>query len=182
MRQGKSEIGVTELLALSEYIFATGRTMGALLLDAGGSGGLIEPLPDDPGDERVRAIFHEISAEEERLLGVGQVPVFWRTLAINPHYLAATWRKHQVVLGPGELTEEEKLAVALGVSMASTSRPLIKRFAAILSRRGWSPGDLLEIAGVADHYHSFNKITDAMQVESDIVAPGYTKSDTDKPR
>lgn len=183
MRLGKSEVGVTELLAVTEHTHGLCRAIGALLVepDLGRdipheSASLLGLPADDELDESARAVLEEIRAHEREATGEDGVPNLWRVMALNPHYLRATWGKQQIVMADGELTIRQKQIVALGVAMNAGSRYLIERLTRTLLRAGQPRGDILEIAAVVDHYNCLNKITDGMQVESDIVAPGTGES------
>lgn len=179
MRAGVSEVGVTEIVAVIEHTVATARTMKALLVmedcdeRATDRPATLVPLysPAD-ADARTAGIYKEIRLHEEASMGVSRVPHHWRAIGSNYAYLQATWIKHKTVMAPGEINEVDKLAVSLGASMTVGSEYLIRRLAHALRRHGYSDADVLELAAVTDHYNSFNIITDAMQVASDIVAPG----------
>jgi alkylhydroperoxidase/carboxymuconolactone decarboxylase family protein YurZ len=179
MRLGLSEVGVTELLAVVEHTHSLGRLVGALLIEPDLSkeippehATLIGLPTGDELSEATRAILAEIRAVEGELVGVDRVPNLWRAIARDHHYLAATWAKNQTVMAAGELTEQQKRIVALGVAMNAGCRYLIERLNRALRRTGFRPTEVLEIAAVVDHYNSLNKVTDGMQVPSDILAPG----------
>ena len=170
---------MTELLGVVEHTHSLGRLVGALLIEPD----LFKEVPPEhatliglpTGDElseATRSILAEIRVIEGELVGVDRVPNLWRAIARDHHYLAATWAKHQTVMGAGELTEQQKRIAALGVAMNAGCRYLIERINRALRRAGLSQAEVLEIAAVVDHYNSLNKVTDGMQVPSDIVAPG----------
>src|SRR5690606_38522656 len=126
----------------------------------------------DELDPPTRQILAEIRVVEAELVGVDRVPNLWRAMAPNAPYLKATWEKHRLVMAPGELSEQEKQIVALGVAMNAGSRYLIERLTRTLLRAGRTRGDILEIAAVVEHCNCLNRVADAMQIESDVVAPG----------
>ena len=96
------------------------------------------------------------------------MPLLWRVLARNRHYLEATWRKEVAVMAESALTARDKRRTALGVSMAVRGRYMIEYHAAVLHRAGDTDEDLLEVLGVVDHYTTLNTLSDGMQIESDI--------------
>jgi len=172
MRLGLDEVGVTELLAVTEHAHALAVVAAALLLDGLESEpGLVASV--DPRDltGEVARTLEEIGAWSRNALGDHKVPAVWRTLARNPFHLEATWRKERAVMAEGCLTALDKRRVALAVAMNARVRYWIEYHAAVLRRAGGTDADLLEILGVVDHYNSLNLITSAMQVESDIRAP-----------
>ncbi len=170
MRLGVDEIGVTELMAVTEHARAMSTTAAALLLDRlEDGGGLVAPLADQSGDEDVGALLAEIRAAVPPALGRREVPALWRILAHNPHYLRSTWRKEQVVMRDGVLAARDKRRTALGVAMSVRARYMIEYHAAILRQAGDGDADILEILGVVDHYTTLNTLSEGMQIESDIV-------------
>jgi alkylhydroperoxidase/carboxymuconolactone decarboxylase family protein YurZ len=189
MRLGKSELGVTELFGVIEHTHGLSRLAGALLVEPDlarevlpATACLIELPHGDELEEGAREVLAEIRATEGQLTGVDRVPNLWRAMSSNLHYLRATWEKHKVVMAPGELSVRQKQVVALGVAMNAGSRYLIERLARTLQRAGLSRAEILEIAAVVDHYNCLNKITDGMQIESDIVAPGSAGTPDDADR
>lgn len=172
MRLGVDEVGVTELMGVTEHARALATTAAALLLDSPGDrAGLIAPLAPGEAEPAVEPLLREIAAWAATALGEATVPVLWRVLARNPHYLEATWRKDVALMAPGALPAHDKRRVALAVTMATRGRYMIEYHAAVLRRAGETDRDLLEILGVVDHYTTLNTLSEAMQIESDIRPP-----------
>jgi len=168
MRLGVDEVGVTELMGVTEHTRAMATTAAALLLDSLETGRpLIAPL-DVPASGDVSAIVDEIRAWSAAALGSPDVPLLWRILARNPHYLESTWRKETAVMAAGALGAHDKRRVALGVAMAVRGRYMIEYNAAILRRSGDDDRDILEVLGVVDHYTTLNTLSEGMQIDSDI--------------
>ena len=169
MRLGVDEVGVTELMGVTEHTRAMATTAAALLLESlDGSGALIPPLDPSDAAEPVRALLDEIAAWAHPALGRREVPVIWRILARNPHYLEATWRKEVALMSSGRLSARDKRRTALGVAMAVRGRYMIEYDAAVVRHAGDTDRDLLEILGVVDHYTTLNTLSEGMQIESDI--------------
>ena len=172
MRLGVDEVGVTELMGVTEHARAMSTTAAALLLDAlDGERALVPPLATAPADATVARLLEEIGAALPALTGRAAVPALWRVLARNPHYLESTWRKEQVVMRAGALTARDKRRTALGVAMSVRARYMIEYHAAILRAAGDDDQDLLEILGVVDHYTTLNTLSEGMQIDSDIRPP-----------
>jgi|ERR687892_642708 alkylhydroperoxidase/carboxymuconolactone decarboxylase family protein YurZ len=172
MRLGVDEVGVTELMGVTEHARATATAAAALLLDGRPApAGLIAPLPPEEGDPEVEALLADIAVWARHALGRPDVPAFWRILARNVHYLRATWQKEAALMTTGVLAARDKRRVALGVAMATRSAYMIEYHAAILRHAGDTDRDLLEILGVVDHYTTLNTLSEAMQIESDIRPP-----------
>lgn len=171
MRLGLDEVGVTELMAVTEHARAMSTTAAALLLDRlDDEAGLVTPA-GDPGPEEVAALLAEIRAAVPPAMGRADVPALWRILARNPHYLRSTWHKERVVMRDGVLTARDKRRTALGVAMSVRARYMIEYHAAILRQAGDGDEAILEILGVVDHYTTLNTLSEGMQIESDIVPP-----------
>jgi hypothetical protein len=121
MRLGVDEVGVTELMGVTEHARAMATAASALLLESlAGPASLIAPVPPPgQGDPEVEALLGEIAAWAEGALGESQPPLIWRILARNGHYLGATWRKEAALMAAGALTARDKRRVALSVAMAT---------------------------------------------------------------
>ena|SRR5437867_3494702 len=167
MRLGLDEIGVTELMGVTEHARATATAAGALGLDTDARL-LVSPVDPESAEAPVGQTLEEIREWRRASTGLADVPLLWRILARNPHYLEATWRKELAVMGDGALAARDKRRTALGVAMAVRGRYMIEYHAAILRHAGDTDGDVLEVLGVVDHYTTLNTLSDAMQIESDI--------------
>jgi alkylhydroperoxidase/carboxymuconolactone decarboxylase family protein YurZ len=172
MRLGVDEVGVTELMGVTEHARAMATIAAALLLDGRATRtSLVAPLPPGEGDPEVEALLAEIAGWARNALGRSEIPTLWRILARNGHYLRATWQKEAALMGAGALAPRDKRRVALGVAMATRSEYMIEYHAAVLTHAGDTDRDLLEILGVVDHYTTLNTLSEAMQIESDIRPP-----------
>jgi hypothetical protein len=170
MRLGVDAVGVTELMGVTEHTRALSTAAGGLLLDSLDSErALVPPLESGAAEGPAKALLEEIASWAEVAMGRRAVPVLWRVLARNAHYLDATWRKDRALMSDGALSAHDKRRTALGVAMTIGGRYLIEYNAAILRKAGDSEGDILEVLGVVDHYTTLNTLSDGMQIESDIV-------------
>jgi enamine deaminase RidA (YjgF/YER057c/UK114 family) len=172
MRLGVDEVGVTELMGVTEHTRCLGVVAAALGLDRlADEPALLPPLDPAAADGPVKALLDELRTAHEVSLGTDRIPALWRVLARNVHYLESTWRKEQVVMRAGALGARDKRRVALGVAMNAGARYMIEYNAALLRRAGDTPEDVLEILGVVDHYRCLNTLSDGMQIPSDIRPP-----------
>ena len=168
MRMGVDEMGVTELVGLTDHVSGMNKVAFGLLLDDEEASPLL-PYPEESEVElAVRDMMGEVEKIESARLGEDGVPRYWRCLARNRHYFESTWNKHKLLLDGGVLEKQAKAAVGLGVSATNGSKYFIRYFHANLVNMGWDPGRILEILGVVDHYNSFNTLATGMQIESDI--------------
>lgn len=169
MRLGVDEVGVTELMGVTEHTRAMATTAAALLLDSLDTDrSLVAPLEGETGEDEVKTLLDEIAAWSASAFGRAGVPRLWRILARNPHYIESTWRKEQAVMADGALSARDKRRTALGVAMAVRGRYMIEYNAAVLRQAGDGDRDILEILGVVDHYTTLNTLSEGMQIESDI--------------
>jgi alkylhydroperoxidase/carboxymuconolactone decarboxylase family protein YurZ len=169
MRLGVDEVGVTELMGVSEHTRALATAAAGLCLDSlDAERALVAPLDPGSAEEPAKALLEEIASWAEAAMGRRAAPVLWRVLAHNPHYIAATWRKERALMADGTLSAHDKRRTALGVAMAMGGRYMIEYCAAILKHAGDTDRDILEILGVVDHYTTLNTLSEGMQIESDI--------------
>jgi Carboxymuconolactone decarboxylase family len=172
MRLGVDEVGVTELMGVTEHTRCLGVVAAALFLDRlADEPVLLPPLDPATADGPVGALLDEIRAAHEASVGTDRIPALWRVLARNVHYLESTWRKEQVVMRAGALGARDKRRVALGIAMTAGSRYMIEYNAAVLRHAGDTAEDFLEVLGVSDHYSCLNTLSDGMQIPSDIRPP-----------
>ena len=76
----------------------------------------ITMVAEEDATPEVRAIYADI----KQALGIDFVPNMYRTMALNPHYLEANWRKIKAVMQtPGRLDTLTKEIIAVAVSAAS---------------------------------------------------------------
>jgi alkylhydroperoxidase/carboxymuconolactone decarboxylase family protein YurZ len=171
MRLGIDEAGVAAALLLPAFDGASspdGRGSAQGAGPVSDDSALVAPLAEGAAAAEMREILEEIARWSSTALGQATVPLLWRILARNPHYLVATWRKETAVMGDGALQARDKRRVALGVAMAAGIRYMIEYNAAILRHAGDDDVDILEILGVVDHYTTLNTLSEGMQIDSDI--------------
>src|SRR5216683_4722722 len=88
MRLGVDEVGVTELMGVSEHTRALATAAAGLCLDSlDAERALVPPLDPSTAEEPAKALFEEIAAWGEAAMGRRAAPVLWRVLAHNPHYI-----------------------------------------------------------------------------------------------
>jgi alkylhydroperoxidase/carboxymuconolactone decarboxylase family protein YurZ len=171
MRLGLDAAGVTELMGVAEHAHCLNVVADSLLLDGGEAGALVRQPDPATLQPAATAALDEIRAWAAGALGQGEVPLLWRLLARNHHYLVSTWEKERVVMREDRLTVRDKRRVALAIAMNGRSRAMIRYHDAILRHAGETDEDHLEVLGVVDHYNCLNTMSEAMQIESDIRPP-----------
>ena len=168
MRMGVDEVGITELIGLTDHVSGMNKVAFGLLLEDEDTPPLLPDAEEEEIDPVVRKLMAEVAEVESARLGEDGVPSYWRCLARNRHYFESTWNKHKLMRDGGVLEKGGKAAVGFGVSATNGSGYFIRYFHSYLVSLGWDPGRILEILGVVDHYNSFNSLATGMQIESDI--------------
>ena len=161
--------GFAEVVAVAEHVAGQSRAANALGLasEAGTSPGpLVSLLDKGEADPSVANVFAEIRTWANERLGWDHVPAFWRAVAARPRYLAAAWAKTKLVLGPGEIDGLTKLAVALACASLAGNRYVVEYYQAAFRQLGFDDETVVELAGLVNHYASFNIVAHAFQLES----------------
>ncbi len=123
---------------------------------------LVEESSSDP---RVRAVFDDIKATKK----IDRVPDFWRALAAHPEHLEMVWTRLKATMKPGKLDLLTKEIIALAVSITNSCRYCTNSHTAAVQKLGLSKeayGELLAVVGL---YNMTNKLSDALQVEPDVL-------------
>ena len=142
-----------------------------LTSEDGGPPPLVPPLETEQAASPVRSTLEEIGAWARERLGWERVPLFWRAIARHPRYLSAAWAKTKLVLSPAEIDEATKVAVALACAALAGSRYFVEYYQAAYRRLGFDDAAAVELAGLINHYASYNTISHAFQLESPGAAP-----------
>jgi alkylhydroperoxidase/carboxymuconolactone decarboxylase family protein YurZ len=166
-RLGMTSRGFAEVVAVAEHVAGQARSANLLgLLSEGGLPPLVAPVDPEAVEGPVRATLDEIRAWAREALGWDEVPLFWRAIARQPRYLNAAWAKTKLVLGPAEIDREAKIAVALACAALAGSRYFVEYYQAAYRRLGFDDAAVVELAGLVNHYASFNTVSHAFQLES----------------
>lgn len=110
-------------------------------------------------------ILAEIRSWAREALGRDEIPSFWRALAHRPRYLQAAWAKAKLVLDPAELDRPTKIAIALACAALAGSRYFVEYYRAAFRALGHDDAAVVELAGLVNHYASYNTISHAFQLE-----------------
>jgi len=157
------------VVAVAEHVAGQSRAANALGLTSEQSTvapPLVALVDDQVDDTAVRPVFDEIRAWARDYLGWMRVPAFWRAIACRPRYLAAAWAKSKLVLGPGEVDGLTKTTVAFACASLAGSRYFVEYYQAAFRQRGFDDETVVELAGLVNHYASFNTVSHAFQLES----------------
>jgi AhpD family alkylhydroperoxidase len=126
---------------------------------------IVKLVDEDTTHPKVRAIFDDIKATKK----TDRIPNIWRALAAHPEHLELCWTRLKAIMKPGKLDLLTKEIIALAVSITNSCRYCINSHTAAVQRLGLDNdglGELLEVVGL---YNLMNKMSDAYQVEPDIL-------------
>ncbi len=154
---------------MAEHVAGQSRAANLLGLTSDGVTPLapLVPLLDgEAGDAATGPVLAEIRAWSHERLGWERVPDFWRAIARQPRYLAAAWAKTKLVLEPGEVDRVTKVAVALACAALAGSRYFVEYYQAAFRHLGFDDAAVVELAGLVNHYASFNTVSHGFQLES----------------
>jgi len=113
----------------------------------------------------VRAVFDDIKATKK----IDRVPNIWRALATNPEHLQLCWSRLKAIMRPGKIDLLTKEIIALAVSVTNSCRYCINSHTAAVQKLGLDNEALGEVLAVVGLYNQMNKLSDAYQVEPDIL-------------
>jgi AhpD family alkylhydroperoxidase len=114
---------------------------------------------------KVKAVFDDIKATKK----IDRVPNIWRALATNPDHLELCWTRLKAIMQPGKIDMLTKEIIALAVSVTNSCRYCINSHTAATQKLGLSTEALGEVLAVVGLYNQMNKLSDAYQVEPDIL-------------
>jgi len=114
---------------------------------------------------KVKAVFDDIKATKK----IDRVPNIWRALATNPDHLELCWTRLKAIMQPGKVDMLTKEIIALAVSVTNSCRYCINSHTAATQKLGLSTEALGEVLAVVGLYNQMNKLSDAYQVEPDIL-------------
>ena len=123
-------------------------------------------LVDENSDHPVvRRVFADIKETKK----IDFVPAIWRALATNPEHLELCWTRLKAIMRPGKLDMLTKEIIALAVSVTNSCRYCINSHTAAVQKLGLDNEALGEVLAVVGLYNQMNKLSDAYQVEPDIL-------------
>ena len=161
---------------MAEHVAGQSRAANllGLISEDDGRAPLVPLLDEASGDQAARSLLAEIRTWSRERLGWNRVPAFWRAVARQPRYLAVAWAKTKLVTEPGEIDLVTKVAVALACASLAGSRYFVEYYGAAFRCLGFDEAAVAELAGLVNHYASFNTVSHAFQLESP-AEPSFAK-------
>src|SRR2546422_8664000 len=123
---------------------------------------LVDENTDNP---KVRAVFEDIKDTKK----IDRVPNIWRALATNPEHSQLCWSRLKAIMRPGKIDLLTKEIIALAVSVTNSCRYCINSHTAAVQKLGLDNEALGEVLAVVGLYNQMNKLSDAYQVEPDVL-------------
>jgi len=77
---------------------------------------------DQVTDPKVKAVYEEIQAE----LGFGMVPNLFKSMALSPDFLEASWKKFRSIILQGDIPRTIKEMIGVAISQANGSDYALK--------------------------------------------------------
>jgi AhpD family alkylhydroperoxidase len=133
--------------------------------EGGNSMPTVKLVDENDPDPIVQGVFRDIKETKK----IDRVPNIWRALATNPEHLKLCWTRLKAIMKPGRLDLLTKEIIALAVSVTNSCRYCINSHTAAVQKLGLDNEALGEVLAVVGLYNQMNKLSDAYQVEPDIL-------------
>lgn len=121
-------------------------------------------VQENEAEGKAKEVFEDI----KKTFGLPFVPALFRSMALNPDYLEATWTRFKIIMGPGELTRREKEIIALAVSATNNCEYCVLAHTAMLKQLGLSEKGVLEVMSVVEQFNGFNAFIDGLRIKPDL--------------
>ncbi len=115
----------------------------------------------------VRDVYQDIMTSRK----LARVPNYWKALAHQPEYLAATWNKLKAVMAEGSLDRRTKEIIAVAVSATNNCTYCLSSHTDALRAMGFGDAELLELMAVVDFFNGSNAVASGLQVEYEPPVP-----------
>jgi AhpD family alkylhydroperoxidase len=131
---------------------------------------IVRPVLEHEASGRIAAIFADIKQTKN----IDFVPVFWRTLAVNPAQLEVVWVSlkslmHPEAVGrPSQLDSRTREIIALAVSATNNCSYCINSHTAALQKQGIDQGTLGEIMAIVGLFNMTNSLANGYQIDPDV--------------
>jgi len=144
----------------------------ALNVVADGLGAVLSPVEPDAALPEVRTVFADLRDFYE-MPASGEIPTPFALAAYEPGYLADLWVTVRHTFTDRQLSRRLKEALAFAVSLTSRSAFGTGFHLSEMRRLGVSNRGVMEVTGVTQMFSSYTKISDTLQLESDMhdIAP-----------
>src|SRR3954464_1576738 len=125
----------------------------------------VKLISEDSTDPLVREVFADIKATKK----IDRIPNIWRALATHPEHLRLCWTRLKAIMSPGKVDLLTKEIIALAVSATNGCNYCINSHTAAVQKLGLDEEALGEVLAVVGLFSAMNKLSDAYQIEPDIL-------------
>lgn len=122
-------------------------------------------------------IVAEVFADIRRIKNLDFVPMFWRTLAVNPTLLELVWRQLKTLMHPEAVGRNSPLdpttreIIALAVSATNGCAYCVNSHTTALRKLGLTPEAVGEVLAIAGLFNQTNSLADGFQITPDVLPP-----------
>ena len=116
-------------------------------------------------------LVKEVYDDILRSRNLERVPNYWKALAHQPEFLAATWHKLKTVMAEGALDRRTKEIIAVAVSATNNCSYCLHSHTDALRAMGFGDRELLELMAVVDFFNGSNAVASGLQVEYEPAVP-----------
>jgi len=130
----------------------------------------VPPVDESEATGKVAAIFADI----KKIKQIEFVPLFWRTLAVNPIQLEIVWTALKALMHPESVSRSSRLdpqvreIIALAVSATNACPYCVNSHTAALQRLGLDQEALGEVMAIVGLFNMTNSLANGYQIEPDI--------------
>jgi AhpD family alkylhydroperoxidase len=133
----------------------------------------IQPVDEHKATEKVATIFNDIKKTKQ----IDFVPLFWRTIAVNPAQLELVWANLKTLMHPDAVGRNSGLdprtreIIALAVSATNACPYCINSHTAALRKLGVDRETLGEVMAIVGLFNMTNSLANGFQIEPDVKPP-----------
>src|SRR3954464_4582574 len=125
----------------------------------------VKLVDENNPDPLIQKVFRDIKDTKK----IDFIPAIWRALATHPPHLELCWTRLKAIMQPGKVDLLTKEIIALAVSVTNSCRYCINSHTAATQKLGLDQEGLGEVLAVIGLYNQMNKLSDAFQIEPDIL-------------
>ncbi|MHB8393137.1 MAG: carboxymuconolactone decarboxylase family protein [Candidatus Dormibacteria bacterium] len=133
---------------------------------------LVKLVDESEATGLVKEVYDDILTSRN----LERVPNYWKALAHQPEYLAATWNKMKAVMSEGSLDRRTKEIIAVAVSATNNCSYCLSSHTDALRGMGFGDPELLELMAVVDFFNGSNAVASGLKVEYEPPVPRTASS------
>ncbi|MHB1500532.1 MAG: carboxymuconolactone decarboxylase family protein [Candidatus Dormibacteria bacterium] len=131
---------------------------------------LVRLVDESEAQGLVKEVYQDILTTRN----LERVPNYWKALAHQPEYLAATWNKLKAVMAESALDRRTKEIIAVAVSATNNCSYCLSSHTDSLRALGFGDAELVELMAVVDFFNGSNAVASGLKVEYEPAVPSTT--------